>query len=160
MKLAVTAILGLLALRAQAEGLAERAARSYSIDTSGTTAALAVGGRGALAVALRFEPGVHAQNQAPLRATLTASPGIGLAREKLGWPNVVGPGSATPRLEAGFTALAPGPQTVKVRLEFFACSSSWCMKQDREVRLEIDVAPGDDGRATPAAPTAASPPTR
>lgn len=150
MRLALAAILGLLAMRAQGDGLAERAARSYVIDTSGTTAALEVGGRGALVVAIRFEAGVHAQRQAPLRATITASPGIQLARDRLGWPDVVGPGSSTPRLEAGFTAVAPGPQTVRVRLEFFACSSSWCAKQEREVALEVAVARESEPRATPA----------
>lgn len=158
MRLAVAALLALLATRAQADGLAERAARSYVIDTSGTTASIEVGGRGALVVVLRFEPGVHAQGQAPLRATLTASPGIELARERLGWPDVVEPRSAAPRLEVGYTAVAPGPQRVSVRLEFFACSSSWCVKQEREVGLEIAVAAGADGRAT-RPPTAAPSPT-
>lgn len=139
-KLAVTAILGLVAAGARAESLAERAAKSYAIDLSGSTSALAVGGRGALVVVIRFQPGVHAQAQAPLRATLTASPGVALARDRLGWPDVVGPRSESPRLEVPFTAGAPGPQTVKVRLEFFACSSSWCAKQDREVSLDVVVA--------------------
>jgi hypothetical protein len=139
MRLAVASILGLLAVRPLAEDLAERAARSYLIDTSGSTAALAVGERGALVVTIRFQPGVHAQTEAPLRATLTASPGVALARDRLGWPDVVGPRSESPRLEVPFTASAPGQQTVKVRLEFFACSSSWCAKQDREAVLGVAV---------------------
>lgn len=139
-KVAVTAILWLAAAGARAEGLAERAAKSYAIDLSGSTRALAVGERGAVVVVIRFQPGVHAQAQAPLRATLTASPGVALARDRLGWPDVAGPASESPRLEVPFTAVAPGAQTVKVRLEFFACSSSWCAKQDREAVLSVAVA--------------------
>jgi hypothetical protein len=139
-KLAVAAILGLVAAGVRAEDLAERAAKSYAIDLSGSTRALAVGGRGAVVVVLRFQPGVHAQAQAPLRATLTASPGVALARDRLGWPDVVGPRSEAPRLEVPFAALAAGAQTVKVRLEFFACSNAWCVRQDREAVLSVAVA--------------------
>ena len=142
MRLVIAATLGLLAVRAQAEDLAERAARSYALDTSGSTATLPVGGSGTLAVALRFQPGVHAQTQAPLRMALSASQGIALARDRLGWFDVVGPRTGSPRLEVAFRATAPGAQTVKAQLEFFACSDSWCVKQEREVVLSVVVQGG------------------
>lgn len=157
-RLVVTAVVGLLAVEARASDLAERAARSYSLDTSGSTTALAPGERGVLVIAVRPEPGVHVQTQAPLRATISASPGLAPARDRLGWADVVGPRSGAPRLEVAFEATAPGPQSAKVRLEFFVCGSSWCVRQERELVLPVVVARASEARsyAPPSRPVGAS----
>jgi hypothetical protein len=141
-RITVTVILGLLAVRAHADDLAERAARSYAVDVSGSTTELAVGGRGVLLIAIHPQPGVHVQSQAPLRLTLSASPGLALARDRLAWPDAVLPNADSPRFEVAFTASAPGPQAARARLEFFVCSSTWCVKQEREVALPVTVEGG------------------
>jgi hypothetical protein len=136
-------LLGLLASRVQAGDLAERAARSYAIDTSGSTATLTAGQRGRFVLAIRTEPGVHVQAQAPLRVTLSAPDGLALAAERLGWPDAA-PGEA-PRFEVAFTATRAGRHAARARLEFFLCSDAGCVKQDREVALPVDVAPAATG---------------
>lgn len=132
-------VVGLLAAGARAADLTERAARSYRVDTSGSTSELALGEGGAVAIAIRTEAGVHVQSQAPLRVKLSASPGIALTRDRLGWSDASAPPPAQPRFEVEFTATAPGPQAVRARLEFFVCSREWCMKQEREVLVPITV---------------------
>lgn len=139
MRIAVAAILGVLAVGARASDLAERAERSYAVDTAGSTTKLAVGGRGVLAIAIRCEPGVHVQSQAPLRVRLSASPGLVLTKDRLGWSDVAGPNTEPPRFEVAFTANARGSQAVKARLELFVCSSKWCVRREREVELPVVV---------------------
>lgn len=149
MRITITVVVGLLAAGARAGDLAERAARSYRIDTTGSTTELAIGEGGVVAIAIRTEAGVHVQSQAPLRVKLSASPGLELARDRLSWSDAVAPPQEPPRFEVEFTATSPGPQAVRARLEFFVCSSEWCAKQAREILVPITV---EDARASEAAP--------
>jgi hypothetical protein len=148
-------VLGLLAAGARADDLDARAARSYAIDVSRSTTAAAVGEHGVLVVAIRCEPGVHVQPQAPLRMTVSASSGLALEKERLGWPDVRG-GTESPEIEVPFTATAPGAQAVRARLEFFVCSKHWCVGQDRDVVLPVAVQGAGSSASEPASPNPAT----
>jgi hypothetical protein len=118
------------------------------VDTARSTRALAVGERGVLVVAIRCEPGVHVQRQAPFRVTVSTSSGLTVTKERLGWPDVHG-GPESPEIEVPFTASAPGAQSVRARLEFFVCSREWCVGQEREVELPVEVEHGPPRRSEP-----------
>src|SRR5512144_2221028 len=140
LRLALAAVLGLVAARARGgDELAARAERTYSIDTARSTATLAVGARGSIVLAIRCnEPGVHLQTQAPLKVSASATPGLALSKDRLGWKDAHGPPEAT-ELELAVTAAKPGPQEARVRLDFYLCSRSWCVRQEREVVVPVVV---------------------
>ncbi len=137
MRFALAALLALAAFDGGASDMAERAAKRCAIDTAGSTTELAAAAKGTLVITIRPDAGVHVQAQAPVRATLAASPGLALAKERLGREDLADPNAASPRFEVAFTAAAPGRQEARARLEFYLCSDAWCVKQEREVALSI-----------------------
>ncbi|HVI92630.1 MAG TPA: hypothetical protein VM753_01415 [Anaeromyxobacter sp.] len=147
----IAVLLGVGAAHARGDDLAARAARSYVLDTARSPTTLQVGERAVLTVAIRCAPGVHVQSQAPLRVQASASPGLLLARDRLGWSDVRG-GLDAPELDLPVTAAAPGAHEAQLRLEFFLCSRAWCVRQDRRVVLPVTVADGAaaDGSASSA----------
>ena len=161
LRVALSAVLGLAATSARGDDLAARAERTYSIETARSTATLAVGARGAVVVVIRCgEPGVHVQTQAPLKVSATATPGLALAKDRLGWKDARGPPEAL-ELELAVTASKPGPQEARVRLDFYLCSKSWCVRQEREVVVPVVVENAGAGqpappRAEPARPAPAA----
>lgn len=117
----------------------DEAARAYVLATGGP-GRVPVGATGTLTVAIRCEPGVHVQRQGPLRATASASPGLALAKARLGWEDAVGvPDGRSVELHVSFTASAPGAAEVRLHLEFFVCSRAWCVRQEREVVIPVVV---------------------
>lgn len=139
MRVAVAVVLALLASLARGDDLAARAARSYTLAPGGP-GRVAVGARGAVIVAIRCEPGVHVQRQAPLRATASASPPLAVAKARLGWEDArdAADGRGV-ELPVSFTASGPGAAEVRVRLDFFVCSREWCVRQEREVAIPVAV---------------------
>lgn len=143
----VAALGACLSSSALADGVAARAASACAVDTAGTTTSLRTGAPGLLVLALRTEPGVRVQARAPLRATLAATPGLALARDRLGWEDVAD--RATPALRVAFEARAPGPQRITARLEFFLCADGWCARQVRDVEIVVSVERGALGPSEP-----------
>jgi hypothetical protein len=139
--------LALLVPFARGDDLAARAARSYALEPRGP-GRVAVGARGSVTVAIRCEPGVHVQRQAPLRATASAPPPIAVAKARLGWEDArdAADGRGV-ELPVSFTASGPGAAEVRVRVEFFVCSDAWCVRQDREVVVPVEVRFEVDGPA-------------
>jgi hypothetical protein len=133
------ALLALLASPATAEDPTARDG-TCAPDTSGSTAALAVGERGVLALSFRCDPGIHLQARAPFRATLSATPGLALGRDRLAWADAADSRPEAPRFEVAFTAAAPGAQAATVHLAYFLCSRTWCLRQEREVEVRVEVA--------------------
>jgi hypothetical protein len=129
----------LVATSAAASDASTAAASSYSIDTTASTTVLEVGDDGRFVLEIRPRPGVHVQRQAPLRASLTGTPGVALAKAGLGRGDLVDPASDAPRFEVAFTATSAGRQEVRASLEFFVCSTTWCVRQEREVAVVVDV---------------------
>lgn len=139
MRLAPLALAALLAApSARASTPGEEAARSYRLDTAGSTAAVAAGGAGKLVIAIVPNAGIHVHPQAPLRITLEAA-GLELAKTSLGHKDAVDPAAEGPRFEVPFTAKAAGVQEVKAKVDFFVCSDRWCVKQVRELVLPVTV---------------------
>lgn len=130
----------LLALGAPARGddLAARAARSYDVELR--VPAAVAGAPGAAAVAIRCAPGVHLQRQAPLRVTASASPGITLGKARFGWGDVQVTGDAQHvEIPVSFTATSPGAAEIRLSLDFFVCSPTWCVQQERDVLVPVAV---------------------
>jgi hypothetical protein len=133
---ALLAVLPLAALAA--EGGAD-AAKSYRLETEGTTRALRSGAAGKLVLAIVPLNGTHVHPEAPLKIALTASGGLALAKSALGHADAADPRSEGPRFEVPFTATQAGPQEARARVDFYICSDKWCVKQTREVAVAIDV---------------------
>ncbi len=115
------------------------AAKSYRLETAGTTQQLAAGGSGKLVLAIVPAKGTHVHPAAPLKITLAGTPGLKLSREQLGHGDAVDPKAEGPRFEVPFTATAAGAQQARARLEFYICSEEWCLKQSRDLTVAVDV---------------------
>jgi len=128
-----------LAAPAAAEVAAD-AAKSYRLETEGSTASLRIGEKGR--VVLRFVPvekGVHVDPRAPLKIKVEASPGLRAEKASLGRADATDPKSESPRFEVPVVAVAAGAQEAKLLLDFFVCSDSWCVKQARTVAVPVQV---------------------
>jgi hypothetical protein len=136
--LAVLAAL-LAAPAARAGDPSADAAASYRIDTAGSTAQLAQGGKGTLVLSIVPLAKVHVHPQAPLKITLDATPGLKLAKTSLGKADPVDPTADGRRFEVPFVAQAAGKQEARAKLDFFICSDQWCVKQVKDVTVSVDV---------------------
>ncbi|MFT3915971.1 MAG: hypothetical protein QM704_18285 [Anaeromyxobacteraceae bacterium] len=119
----------------------EEAARSYRLDTTGSTASLARGAAGKLVLAIVPGPGIHVHPQAPLKIALEGK-GLTFAKATLGHADAVDPKAEGPRFEVPFTATEAGAGEARARAEFFVCSDRWCVKQVKDVVVQVDVAAG------------------
>ncbi len=115
----------------------DEAARSYTLETSGTTSHVKVGAPGKVVLWIRPRGGTHVHPQAPLALSLQAPPALKLAREKLGHRDAVDPKSEAPRFEIPVTASAAGAYSVQASVDFFLCSDTWCVKQVRSISIPI-----------------------
>ena len=141
-----TSVALVLALAGAAAGAAPpaadpsaEAARSYRLDTAGSTRQLAVGGKGTLVLSIVPVGKVHVHPQAPLKIALEATPGLELEKTALGKADPVDPKADGRRFEVPFAALAAGKQQARADLDFFICSDTWCVKQVRQVTFPVDV---------------------
>ena len=150
----VLAALLLLGAPARGDDLAARAARACPLVPRAP--ALAVGESGDVTVAIACESGVHVQRQAPLRVAASASPGLALERARLGWDDVRGTRD-TPEVRVPVTAAAPGAAEVRLRLQYFACSEEWCVRQERELVVPVAVREAPAGPSPRGDPSASAP---
>lgn len=117
----------------------EEAARSYRLDTSGTTRSLKVGERGKLVVAIDLlKPEVHIDPKTPLKVRLEAPAGLKLEKAELGHKDAVDPKAEGRRFEVAFTATAAGRHEARANLDFFVCTDTWCVKQVRQLALAVE----------------------
>jgi hypothetical protein len=137
---AAVALAALLAAPfARASDPSAEAAKSYRIDTAGSTQQLASGGKGTLVLSIVPLAKVHVHPQAPLKITLDATPGLKLAKTTLGKADPVDPNAEGRRFEVPFVAQAAGRQEARAKLDFFICSDQWCVKQVKDVTVPVDV---------------------
>ncbi len=115
------------------------AAKSYRIDTAGSTQQLAKGGKGTLVLSIVPLAKVHVHPQAPLQITLGSTPGLKLAKTSLGKADPVDPKADGRRFEVPFVAEAAGKQEARAKMDFFICSDQWCVKQVKDVSVAVDV---------------------
>ncbi len=135
--LTVTAALALAPLALAAEP-GDEAARSYRIETSGTTEKIGVGKSGLLVLSIVPVEKVHVDPRAPLKITLEGTPGLTLSKTSLGKADPVDPKASGRRFEVPFVAETAGKHQAKAKLDFFVCSDQWCVKQVRDVTVAID----------------------
>lgn len=133
----VAAALLALAAVAQAEP-GDEAARSYRIETAGTTEKVTVGKPGLLVLSIVPVEKIHVDPRAPLKITLEGTPGLKLSKTALGKADPVDPKASGRRFEVPFVAEAAGKHQAKAKLDFFVCSDQWCVKQVRDVSVAID----------------------
>ena len=127
-----------LAVPAQADPAAE-AAKAYTVEATVVPGSLKVGEAGALRIAIKPTPKAHVHPEAPLKVVLSATPGLTLAKQKVGRADLADPKAEAPRFEVAVKGAAAGKQQVTAALDFFICSDAWCVKQAREVKLDVDV---------------------
>jgi hypothetical protein len=139
MRHALVALLALGATAALGADPTAEAARSYDLEARASPAVLKPGGAGKLLLAIRPSQQTHVHPEAPLKVTLAATPGLGLAKAKLGRADLADAKEAAPRFEVPFTASAAGPQAITATFDFFICSDQWCVKQVRDVKVAVDV---------------------
>ena len=136
------ALLALIALSvstaARASTPGEEAARSYRLDTAGSTTTLARGAAGKLVLAIVPGPGIHVHPQAPLKIALEGK-GLAFAKPTLGHADAVDPKAEGPRFEVPFTAIEAGAGEARARAEFFVCSDRYCVKQVKDVVVGVTV---------------------
>ncbi len=127
-----------LAAPARAAEPAADAAKTYSLQATAEPAALKAGAVGTLRLAIAPTGSVHVDPKAPLKVSLSATPGLTLPRAQLGRPDAVQAGTGV-KFELPFTAAAAGKQELKAKLDFFVCTDQWCVKQVRDVTVAVDV---------------------
>jgi hypothetical protein len=135
--LAALALLALAPLARAAEPGAD-AAKTYRIETAGTTEKVGVGKPGLLVLSIVPVEKIHVDPRAPLKITLEATPGLKLSKTTLGKTDPVDPKAEGRRFEVPFVAEAAGKHEARAKLDFFVCSDQWCVKQVRDVTLAIE----------------------
>jgi len=136
----LAAALALLAAPpARAADPAAEAAKSYRIETAGTTGSLKAGEKGTFVVSIVPHEKVHVHPQAPLKITLEATPGLKLEKTSLGKGDPVDPKADGRRFEVPFLAQSKGKQEARAKVDFFICSDQWCVKQVKDVTAAVNV---------------------
>ncbi len=141
MRLALAVLAAALAAGpARAADPGEEAARSYRVETAGSTQSLKVGEKGRLVLSIEpLQPKVHVHPQAPLKIRLTASAGLKLEKAELVQRDADDLKADGRRFVVPFAAAAAGKQEAKANLDFFICSDTWCVKQVRQLTFPVDV---------------------
>lgn len=111
----------------------------YAIDTSGSTRALALGGKGKLSVAIQPKAPWHVDPRAPLKIRLEAPAGLAVEKVAFARKDALDPKAEVPRFETPFQAKAAGAQEAKAHLDFFLCKDTICAKQTATVALPVAV---------------------
>jgi hypothetical protein len=136
-RLAALALLALAPLAGAAEPGAD-AAKTYRIETAGTTEKIGVGKPGLLVLSIVPVEKVHVDPRAPLKISLEATPGLKLSKTTLGKTDPVDPKAEGRRFEVPFVAEAAGKHETRAKLDFFVCSDQWCVKQVRDVTVAVE----------------------
>jgi hypothetical protein len=124
---------------ARAADVGAEAARSYRIETEGSTRELKPGASGVLVLAIVPLEKTHVHPQAPLKIALDATEGLSLGKTQLGHKDAVDPSAEGPRFKVPFTASRAGKQEARAKVDFFICSDQWCVKQTRDVVVPVSV---------------------
>ncbi len=114
------------------------AAKSYRIETAGTTERVEIGKPGTLVLSIVPVGHVHVDPRAPLKIALEATPGVSLSKTSLGKADPVDPNADGRRFEVPFVVEKAGKHEAKAKLEFFVCSDQWCVKQVRDVTVALE----------------------
>jgi hypothetical protein len=136
-RLAALALLVLAPLAGAAEPGAD-AAKTYRIETAGTTEKVGVGKPGLLVLSIVPVEKVHVDPRAPLKISLEATPGLKLSKTTLGKTDPVDPKAEGRRFEVPFVVEAAGKHEARAKLDFFVCSDQWCVKQVRDVTVAVE----------------------
>jgi hypothetical protein len=114
------------------------AAKSYRIETAGTTQRVAVGKPGTLVLSIVPTEKIHVDPRAPLRIALEGTPGLKLSKTSLGKADPVDPKADGRRFEVPFVAETAGKHEARAKLEFYVCSDQWCVQQKRDVTVALE----------------------
>lgn len=119
------------------------ATASYRVHGAISPAVVARGGKASLTLEIELtRRDVHVQAEFPLRVSLSAGPGVGLAKAVLGHADAVEPGAPGRRWEVAVEAGESGPRRVEAAMRFAICKESepaWCITRDETVSVPFDV---------------------
>jgi hypothetical protein len=139
MRLLALALATTLAAPAFAAEPGDDAAKGYVLETTGTTSPVAKGAAGRVVITIRAQGSWHVDPRTPLRIDLGAPDGLRLEKTSFRKKDAANPGQDSPRFEAPFTALTAGSHEVRAKLDFFVCSAEACVKQVRELAIQVTV---------------------
>lgn len=122
------------------EGKGKSGAKTYSIDTSGTTQEVRAGAGGTFKLQIKPAEGYHVSSEAPLKITLKGE-GLELAKPALGQGDVEDKSSQAPSFKVAFSTKAKGKGMINADAMFFVCSESLCERKTEKVAVAIDVKP-------------------
>lgn len=111
---------------------------AYRIETS-QVVKVKKGESGKARVAVVPRSDAHVSPDAPISLTLSAGPGLKLAKEKLGRADAKETAAKGVEFDVPFTASSAGKDELKGTLSFFICTEKLCEKQKREVALAVEV---------------------
>lgn len=115
----------------------------YEVSTEGSVKQLKAGGKGNVVLSIRSKDGAHVSDEAPLKIELKAEKAK-LAKDKLTLADSVvkkgeGVKYADPRFEVPVTVEQAGNANVEAKLTFFICTDTVCSRQQKVVKIPIEV---------------------
>lgn len=128
------------ALHAQDGAKKDRATKDdYGIDTSGSSAEVAIGQDGVIKLVLTPKNGTKIHPQAPLEVKLSQPEGIKLEKRKLGRSDIADKEAKEPALQTELSGQKAGSYNVDADVSFFLCTDEWCQRMTDRVSIAIKV---------------------
>lgn len=130
---------GILALLfAGAAFAADDSAKSYSIDTSGTTREIKAGANGVFKLKIACAKGYHISPEAPLKIAMSSDQ-LKLAKDKLTFADAEDKKQEAPVFSVGFSGSSKG--VINADAVFFVCSEQACERKTEKITVAVDVKP-------------------
>jgi hypothetical protein len=118
----------------------EAAAKSYQLDTSGTTTTVTSGGAGVLKLQIKPAAGYKVSFDAPLKIALTSAE-LKLSKADLGKADVEDKKGPVARFSVPFEAAGSGNGTIAAEASFFICSDTVCERKVDRITVAVEVKP-------------------
>lgn len=111
----------------------------YTIDVSGSSAAVKVGSKGVIKIVIKPKNETKIHPQAPLEISLTQPAGLVVEKKKLGRKDVKDKKAKAPELGCGVTGEKAGDYSVDADVSFFLCTESFCQRMTDRVSIAVKV---------------------
>lgn len=117
---------------------AEEEAKTFVLDVSETTAKVAKGERGTLAVHIRPAEGYKINEKGPLRLSLSAPEAIALDKQQLGRADATGK-ETSPAFACGFEGKAAAEAPVTIDAMFVVCDTAGTICEMKKEQVQVAV---------------------
>ena len=116
----------------------------YDLSTEGSTQKLKAGEQGMAVLWIRAKQGAHVSDETPLKLEVSAER-VKLTKRTFTYADSVTRASAgvrrypDPKFEIPFSATAPGKSNIDLKLTFFICTDKLCARQQRTLKVPVQV---------------------